>query len=477
MPAKSFKLETEARVLTSRLVNPAKRRLWKSILEHPEYQTNILSFGRMLNRDRQFEEAVTFYRYAARKHPRSYRILLKLALACENAGDEVAAIRTYKKIIKRFPDRFQPYLRLEKIYRRSANLKKAVELYEDIDPTNPVKERGYGRLYHIHALSGDLDEASRVLQEAIAHFGESYSRCLELGKLYLRRGDFLEAVQSFESAVAFHPRWPITRAWLGIALKELGNLRLAEYEFNEILKINPESFQGLIHLAELKIQDGNFDEAERYLQRIEGKYPENARVSICRGWIALKKGDPREAIEHCERGLKATQFYFTWEQILAHRILARAHKNLSNLEESEFNDMMADAVAGKDIYESLVRLAEKLIRKKLYDSAARVFNRVLELFPRNTRARVGLAEIAFKEDRCREAVEICRGALEKIKPIFIRELIRAHTILGLSYRHLKQPTLSKKELKTAHGLIQQLYLKPADKAGIRKGRVLEELKK
>ncbi len=473
---KSFKLDNDAKLLTSLLVNPTKRRLWKSILDHPEYPTNVLRLGRQLSRDNQFDEKVILYRYASRKHSHSYRLLLQLARAYENAGDEVAAIRTYKRLVKRFPDRFQAYLRLEKIYRRALNYDLAIKLYENIDPANPIKERGFQRLFHIFAIAGQLENAGRVLQKAIAHYGETYSRCLELGKLYLRRGDFLDAVQSFESAVAFHPDWDEPRTWLGIALKELGNLRLAEYEFNEILKIKPDSYQGLIHLAELHIQGKRYQEAREYLDRIEEKVPENARVDICRGWIALREKDPEHAIEYCRRGLQRTRFYFVWEQVLAHRILARAHGELGQEEEKEFNEMMVEAIAAKDTYESLIKLAEDLIKRKNCPMARRVFERVLQLFPRNTRARVGLGEVALKDGYYDEAVTICRQALESIKPIFGRERIRAYTIIGLAHKHQGKDDLSKDALKTAHALIRQLYLKPGDKSGIRKGRLLEKLK-
>ena len=473
--ATSFKLESDAKLLTSLLVNPEKRRLWKSILDHPEYPTTVLRLGRRLSRDKQFNENVILYRYASRKHPHSYRLLLKLARAYENAGDEMSAIKTYKRLIKRFPDRFQAYLRLEKIYRRALNYDLAIKLYEGVDPANPIKERSFQRLFHIYAIEGKLEEASAILQQAITHYGETYPRCLELGKLYLRRADFLDAVQSFESAVAFHPDWEEPRTWLGIALKELGNLRLAEYEFNEILKVKPDSYQGLIHLAELKIREKSYDQARHYLDRIEEKVPGNARVDICRGWIALKEGNLDQAVNYCRKGLEETRFYFVWEQVLAHRILARAYRELGDERKKAFNELMAEAIAAKDTYESLILLAENLIKEKDCELAKWVFERVLQLFPHNTRARVGLGEIALKDEDYQEAVTICEQALERIKPIFGRERIRAYTIIGLARKHQGNNDLSKEAMKTAHSLIRQLYLKPSAKSGIKKGRLLEKL--
>lgn len=472
MARATLKYEPEVRDLTARLIKPEKRRLWKEIVAYPRYQTNLFRLGRWLSRDGQFEEAALFYRYAVRKHPHSYRFLLKLARAYENAGNEVAAIRSYRRLILRFPDRFQPYLRLEKIYRRSLNFDRAIALYRDIPSHNPIKERACQRLYHICAVEGDLDQAVAVLQEAIKNFGESYDRCLELGKLDLRRRDFLGAVQSFESAVAFRPRSVATRTWLGIALKELGNLRLAEYEFNEVLKIKPDSFQSLIHLAELKIQSKQLEEALGYLEAIEKKSPDNARVAICRGWIAFKRGELEKAIEYCRRGLGKTTFYFVWEQVLAHRIISRSLAETGDEEGAGLHRRLADALLGKDTYESLIKLAENLLKKKELKAATEGFLRVLKLFPHNTRAQIGLGEIHLKERDPEKAISVCRLALERIRPIYVRERIRAHTVIALAYKFQNKPAQHKKECKSIHALLRQIYLKSSEKARIRKDTAL-----
>ena len=424
--------------------------------------------GHWLTSDGQFEEAVIFYKYSVRKHPHSYRLLLKLALAYENAGEEVAAIRTYERIIRRHPDRFQAYIHLEKIYRRSLNFDKAIALYQGIPSVNPIKKLSLQRLFHIYAVEGDMDNAVKTLQTGIKNYGESYALCLELGKLNLRRGDFLGAVQSFSSAVAFRPRSIETRTWLGVALKELGNFRLAEYEFEEILKIKPNSFQGLIHLAELKIQEMKLKDASGCLEVIEKKITDNARVNICRGWIALKEEDPKKAIEYCSRGLKESKFYFVWEQVLAHRIISRANRELDNQEEAELHRLMATAIAGKDTYESLIGLAEQLVRQEELKQATDVYLRIMELYPRNTRAQIGLGDIYLKGGETEKAILTCRRALENIRPMYIRERIRAHTVISLSYKIQKNTSNHKSEVKIIHTLLRQMYLKPSEKSQIKK---------
>lgn len=468
MSAKSFKLENKITQLSSDLVDARKRQLFQEILAYPRYLSNFFKLGRWFKEDGQFKEAVVLLQYGIRRHPYSYALLKELASAYENTGEETAAIQTYNRIIRKFPDRFPPYLRLEKLYRRSLNLNKAIQLYQKIQSVNPIKEKSYQRLFRIYARRREWEKAISVLKEANKNFGESYRRCLDLGKIYLRQKQFLGAVQTFESAVALRPRSTSTRTWLAIALQELGNLRLAEYEFNEILKINPDSFPALILLAELKIRGERLEEASRILEKLDQISPNNARVIICRGWIALKREDRAEAIACCRVGLQATSLYFIWEQVMAHRILARLHEASGDEEESQFQRLMADSLFAKDTYDSLITTAERLIKADKCDFAARVLNRILELFPGNTRAQVGLGEVFLKGERYEEAITVCREALQRVRPIFVRETIRAHTVIARAYQAQKKPKLYKRETKIISSLLRQLYLKPGKKSQFKK---------
>ncbi len=469
MTAKSFKLENKISQLASRLVDAKKRQLCQEILAYPIYLSNFLKLGGWFKRDGQYEEAIILFQYGVRRHPSSYTLLMKLGSAYENTGEETAAIQTYARIIRKFPDRFSPYLRLEKLYRRSLNLGKAIRLYQEIPSVNPVKEKSYQRLYQIYARQGDWEKAVAVLREANKNFGESYRRCLALGKIYLRQRQYLDAVQVFESAVAFRPRSSSTRIWLAIALQELGNLRLAEYEFNEILKVNPDSFPALILLAELKIREKRLEEAQPILEKLDKISPNNARVIICRGWIALKQDNQTEAIACCRVGLQKTSLYFIWEQVMAHRIMARAYEVSGDDEERRFQHLMADSLFGKDTYHSLITTAEKLIKLDKGHFAARVLNRILELFPGNTRAQVGLGEVMLREGKHEEAIAICRQALQRVRPIFVRETIRAHTVMARAFQAQKKTKLYKQEIKIIRALLRQLYLKPGEKSQIKKG--------
>jgi len=457
---KSFKLQPGPAQLAARLADAKKRHLWKEILAHPLYATNILRLGGALMRDGQYPEAAEVCEFGVRRHPQVYPFRLCLGAAYEHAGREEDAVKVYRQAIKSFPDRFRAYIRLEKLYRRGGVVVDAIRLYRDIPSANPIKEASYLRLFQIYARQGDFETAIMVLQEALKHYGESYQRCLEIGKLFFRQGDYLSAVQYLESAVAFRPQHAPTRIWLGIALKELGNLQLAEYEFNEVLRINPNSFQGLVQTAEIKIKARKFDEALAILDRLEKVAPGNARVDVCRGWIALEKGEIPAAIASCERGLKAASPHFIWEQVLAHRILSRLMKEAGKSEESDYHSRMAEAVSGKDTYDSLIRLAEKLIRKGDCKAAQRVLSRILELFPHNTRAQIGLGEVFLKEGRLPEAILICQDALKRIHPVFIREIIRAHLVMAQAGKSQKNPRLFKREQKIVRMLLKQLYLRP-----------------
>ena len=442
-------------------------RFWQQVRDHPEYPSNFIRLGETLFRRKLWQEASAVYKMACRRHPYSYTLLLKLGRAQAQAGKETAAINTFKKATEKFPDRFQPYLGLEKIYRAGHHPELAINMYQEIPDHNPVKEPSFYRLFTLFARQGDYREAIKILQKAIEIYGESYDRCLELGKLNFRQRNFLDAVQSFQSAAAFHPENINTRIWLGVALKELGNLQLAEYEFNEVLRIKPDSYQGLIHLAELKVKTGDLASAKSHLDQVDRIAPHNARALICRGWIAYEEGDWQKAIEHCENGLKEAYAYFVWEQVLAHRILAAAAARIEKEEDQVFHRMMADAVAGKDTYESLIGLAESLLKQKQFHHACRVAARILQLFPRNTRAQIVEAEACLKEGRLEQAVTVCRATLAHIQPIYVREKIRAHTVIALACKKSKDLIGYRQHKKEIYSLIRELSLQPREEKEIK----------
>ncbi len=61
-------------------------------------------------------------------------------------------------------------------------------------------------------------------------------------------------------------------------------------------------------LAEVHLQEGNFDECERELQAIEDKDPNHdflllGNIQRIRGLLALKYGDEELAVHHFRRGL------------------------------------------------------------------------------------------------------------------------------------------------------------------------------
>jgi lipopolysaccharide biosynthesis regulator YciM len=129
---------------------------------------------------------------------------------------------------------------------------------------------------------------------------------------------------------------------------------------------------------------------------------------------------------------------------------------------------MATAIAGKDTYESLIGLAEQLVKQKELKQATVVYLRIMELYPRNTRAQIGLGDIYLKGGETEKAILTCRRALENIRPIYIREHIRAHTVISLSYKIQKNTSSHKAEVKIIHSLLRQMYLKPSEKSQIKK---------
>ena len=228
-----------------------------------------------------------------------------------------------------------------------------------------------------------------------------------------------------------------TRTWLGIALMENGNFELAEYEFSELLRERPGEFQALVHMAELRIRENRLREARGILDRMDEQWPGNSRLVLCRAEIEFLEGRPDEAARLGERALEMTPFYYVWEQLRCHRILKHAYRALRETARARLHREMQKALQeSRDVFGGLIRVAELKFRTGALESGKEILERILDLYPGNSRARVALAEFFLREGDSRAAVDTAEGVLRDGPRRYTMDILRAHAVLARAYARL-----------------------------------------
>ena len=379
--------------------------------------------------------AARLLRRALSLHPGDRDLLSHLARTYCEAGEVSRAIVLYKKLIAADPDDPVPYEKIDRICRDHGMFERAVRLYRAIPRGSAQKERSHERLHFLLVEKlGDFSRGIANLSEAIRRFGPSYRRCKDLGRLYAKRQDWRRAARYYRMALECKGDDVDLTGMLGWALAESGKAAAAEECFRRVR----DTFQGGASLAELYLREGRLADAEAELEALGARYAGNSRVAIDRAELTLRRGDAAAARGLCEEALTRTPPYFAFELAHGHEVLAAAFTKLGTRAEAARHRLLARALkAGPDTYTALITLAEKSLGGGDLASADAVFDRLLQLYPGNTRALAGKGEIRMRQGNPRGAVELGERALASANPKYREEQLRCHEMLSRAYRLLK----------------------------------------
>ena len=414
---------------------PEKQKLYDLIRERPQQLSNFKQLAALMRQDNRHDAAAALLRKALSLHPGERDLLSHLGRTYCEAGDVPRAIGLYRKLIRANPDDPVPYEKIDRICRDHSMFEEAVRLYRAIPRSGALKERSHERIHFLLVEKmKDFPRGIANLREAIRRFGSSYRRCKDLGRLYAKGQDWPRADRYYRMALDLKSDDADLIGMLGWALAESGKLAGAEECFKKVRG----TFQGGASLAELYLRRGRMAEAEEELNSLGARYAGNSRLAIGRAELTLMRGDAAAARSLCEEALKRTPPYFAFELAHGHEVLEAACRKLRDRKAAAHHGVLAKALkAGPDTYTALVTRGEAFLAAGELDAADGVLDRLLDLYPGNTRALAGKCEIRMRRRDPRGAAEIGERALGNANPKYRDERIRCHEILSRVYRMLK----------------------------------------
>jgi Flp pilus assembly protein TadD/peroxiredoxin len=164
----------------------------------------------------------------------------------------------------------------------------------------------YGVSFFQH---GYLEQAESSFKQVIAAKPENPEAHYNLGTLYLRRNDFVNARQYLEQTVKLRPDYP--EAWnnLGMVAAHDNQVDEAIRNFQQSLQQRPTYTIALLNLGNLYRRQGNFGEAERLLNRAHEIEPDDAEVNYNLGMLYARQGQSENALQYLERAVSLRPNY------------------------------------------------------------------------------------------------------------------------------------------------------------------------
>ena len=147
----------------------------------------------------------------------------------------------------------------------------------------------------------DLQGAEREWREALRLDPSLMQIHMNLGNLYLMRGELDMAVKSYRVAIDGGFKVKELFSNLGIALKNSGKLQEALDAHKQALQLSPDDVDSLYNTSATYLALGNLDEAESLLRIALSINPSNSNVNLNLGSLLIRKMRYEDAIACFEK--------------------------------------------------------------------------------------------------------------------------------------------------------------------------------
>jgi tetratricopeptide (TPR) repeat protein len=165
----------------------------------------------------------------------------------------------------------------------------ALVSYKSIIKADPGCREAYINLGSLYSRMNNLPEAMNYYEKALS-LGKDYLTFFNIGSIHYKMDDYKKAIMNLEKSKIQNARFLLSSLVLGLCYSRLDNLKAAEINFSDVLKINPQNRVALTALAILFYNQNKYSRAIQLLNTIL-KYDEaNIKIKELRSNILLKTG-------------------------------------------------------------------------------------------------------------------------------------------------------------------------------------------
>ena len=317
---------------------------------------------------------------------------------------------------------------------------------------------------------------------ALQGLSESRETTFARGIELLERGQYEDAIATFERVLELDPKDAQAHYNLARALIEEGDLASAEEHLRAAVVAWPDFFDAHLNLAILLGRTGRGGEAAEHIERAVKIDPEHAPTRLLYARVLSQRGDHAGAIRELEEVLRVDPASVEARMALAEleamtgdlaaaklqlerviasadaadRDRARAHQRLALLPRTPPVEVEAHLRAAAELEPSSVEargaLAERLAQSGRFDQAAAELERLIEIAPDDPRPRVGLATtLVLAGDYSRARAALDEGSRRFPDNLPIQQLL-AQVLATCPDAALRDGT---RAVKIAQGLVER----------------------
>lgn len=250
-------------------------RIWQNVAEN-------------YNKTGDYEEAIKTYKNAVKWAPDNVELRLKLVEALQSEGRWQAAENELYRILDKKPDHVPALTVLANMYADDFFPDRARSLWLrilELEPQNPIARQQLAHLYEkqgqFAAQWGQLNRALQIYKEGLDHVPDSQRLHVMIGGTYAELGDFDQAREYSERALAINPNdlqtlYTIFLVWLEYESEP--GLKQVLDRIKAITTPIPSSF--FFDLIDRSFEAEQDDQAKALLEYVETRYSDDEKVLV-----------------------------------------------------------------------------------------------------------------------------------------------------------------------------------------------------
>ncbi len=151
---------------------------------------------------------------------------------------------------------------------------------------------------------------------------------------HLRKGEYDDAVAILDAIVQAEPQDPAHREFRAVLYRLVGRLDDAVSDYKAVIALEPNGVSARIGLAEVYIQDEDYEQARAAARAAEVCDPNDWKALYTLGLLADREGDAPAVVDTLVRAV-AAGIPLSRDRLLVHLWLARAYVRLGQREQAQ----------------------------------------------------------------------------------------------------------------------------------------------
>jgi tetratricopeptide (TPR) repeat protein len=382
----------------------ARGAVWSRALATAFVLLAALCSIRIITRNRDWQNNFVLYTNILAACPDANYIRRDLGATYWQMGDGESAEREWREVLKVEPDNSLALGGLGLVYLKKQQYAEAMEFFKkalEFDPRN-AEARLYLGVTHMDAHSLELAEPELRTAVSLSPFSSNARNAL--GKLYLAEGRTAEAEEQFRRSVEIEPN---TTGYgnLGLIHWRRGDVKLAEQEWREALRLAPNDSSILNNLGLVCTKQGRYPEAVSFFRKAIELKPDDPSPHSNLGIAYEKTGQDGPAETEFRTALSLSPQKFE-----TRNRLGMLYLDAGRLDEAEEQFRLSIKIQQNDSGYS--GLGEISLRRGDSGAAERAFHRAASLNADNSQAHFKLGALYLSQGRRAESLREYQAGLK-----------------------------------------------------------------